>query len=227
MESLTIIDFLTHLDQDITLFINSLSQPSTEWFWLLMSDKLTWAPAYLICGWMLFRRLGWKKALLVIASIGISFGLCDQFSNLIKDATSRLRPNYSIRMLREGLTVLEVRGGYYGFFSAHAANAFAFAMCLIIGFRNDRTHTYNAVFWWSLVWASLVAASRIFVGKHYFGDVAVGTFVGITIGYFIGMLTRYIIQRFVDKVPATGLTFKFIKNRFATIRERFSPSGSL
>ena len=200
------IDTLQRLDQEITLLVNSWSTPFTDGFWMMMSDKTVWIPLYVVCVWFIFKRLGWKRALIVLASIGLSFALCDQFSNIVKHAVLRLRPSYSERMLRDGLTLLERRGGFYGFFSAHAANAFAVATCLSIGFRNDGTHTYNAFWKWALVWATLVAVSRIFVGKHYFGDVLVGALVGTVVGYFIGMMARYLIQKYVDKVPVTGLT---------------------
>ncbi len=209
MVSATVIGFLHRIDQDATLFLNGFSTPATDQVWMLMSDKTVWIPAYIICAWMLFRRLGWKKAAVVLVSVGLAFGLCDQFSNLVKNSVLRLRPSYSSRMLLGGLNVLEGRGGFYGFFSAHAANAFALAMCLIIGFRNDRTHSYNGFYKVALFWASMVAASRIFVGKHYLGDVIVGTVVGLTAGYFIGMLARYVIQTRIDKVPFSGLTMIF------------------
>lgn len=226
MVSASLIGFLHRIDQDATLFLNSFSTPATDQFWLLMSDKTIWIPAYLICVYFLFRRLGWKKASIVLISVGLAFGVCDQFSTLIKHSVYRLRPSYSARMLLGGLNVLEGRGGFYGFFSAHAANAFALAMCLIIGFRNDRSHTYNGFYKFALTWASLVAISRIFVGKHYLGDVIVGAVIGVTIGYFVGMLARYVIQTRIDKVPSTGLTMIFDERRKPIILAKPSPSGS-
>ena len=71
-----------------------------------------------------------------------------------------------------------------------------------------------------------MAVSRIFVGKHYLGDVIVGTIVGLTIGYFVGMLARYIIQTRIDKVPVTGLTMIFDERTFPITRAKSSPSGS-
>ena len=47
-----------------------------------------------------------------------------------------------------------------------------------------------------LVWASLVAISRIFVARHYLGDVIVGTIVGILAGYGFGLLAQYVIRKF-------------------------------
>ena len=46
-----------------------------------------------------------------------------------------------------------------------------------------------------LIWAFLVAISRIFVGKHFLGDVIVGIIVGICIGLIISRLINYIINR--------------------------------
>ena len=190
---------VNRLDQEITLLINSLSNQWTDGFWMMMSDKTIWIPLYIACVYFVFKRLGWKKGLVVLASVGIAFALCDQLSNIVKHAVLRLRPNYTASMLRDGLTLLEKRGGFYGFFSAHAANAFAIATCLTIGFRNDDTHTYNAFRTWSLVWAGLVSISRIFVGKHYFGDILVGAVVGLAVGYGTGMLARYIIRKYLAK----------------------------
>ena len=107
------------------------------------------------------------------------------------------------------MNVLEKRGGFYGFFSAHAANAFAIAVCLTLGFRNDRSHTYNAFSRWAIIWAMLVAVSRIFVGKHYLGDVIVGTVIGVAVGYSVGIAARYLINKL-----------------FPTVPEGLSPSGS-
>lgn len=202
----SVIDTLHGFDQQITLLLNSWNSSWSDSFWLMMSNKGFWIPTYAICVFYLFKRLGWKKALIVIASAAVAFALCDQLSNMVKHGVSRLRPSYSFKMLDGGLNVLERRGGYYGFFSAHAANAYAVALCLIIGFRNDPTHTYNAFCKWALAWAMLVSVSRIFVGKHYLGDILVGAVIGIAVGYFVGMLTRYLIQKYIDKVPPTGLT---------------------
>ncbi len=209
MDGSSVIGQLHSADQEITLLINGWTSPWADSFWMMMSDKLFWIPAYLVCVYFLFARLGWKKALIVLASAAIAFAVCDQLSNIVKHAVIRLRPSYSVRMLDGGLNVLEKRGGFYGFFSAHAANAFAIAVCLTMGFRNDRSHTYNAFSRWAIIWATLVAVSRIFVGKHYLGDVIVGTVIGVAVGCSAGIAARYLIDKLFPIVP-----------------EGLSPSGS-
>ena len=109
---------------------------------------------------------------------------------------ARLRPCYDTWMLGHGLYMLEPRGGFFGFFSAHAANHFGMATALVMGFRNDPTHSYRGLAWGAWTWASLVAISRVFVGKHFLGDVLVGTIVGLAIGFLMGLLARWVIRRF-------------------------------
>lgn len=210
----SVIDTLHQTDQKLTLAINSWSWHWTDVFWTMMSDIKFWIPAYVVCAYFLFKRLGWKKALVVIASAALAFGLCDQLSNLVKHSVSRLRPCYSFPMLDGGLIVLEKRGGFFGFFSAHAANAFAFAVCMILGFANDKSHNYNAFRIGILCWATLVSVSRIFVGKHYLGDVIVGAAIGMTIGYLLGSLSSFLIRKYIVKSPSP------------TVPEGSSPSGS-
>lgn len=199
MVSSSVIESLNGIDQDLTLLINSWSTPLTDSFWVMMSDMAFWIPAYIICAYFIFERLGWKKAIVVLASAAIAFALCDQISNIVKHLVERLRPSYSFRMLNDGLNVLEKRGGFFGFFSAHAANAFAFAVCLIKGFQNDHSRSFKAFTVGALTWASLVAISRVFVGKHYLGDVFVGTVIGITVGWLVGTGARYLIDRFESR----------------------------
>ena len=47
-------------------------------------------------------------------------------------------------------------------------------------------------------WAALVAISRVFVGKHYLGDVLAGAIIGAIAGYLFvtiaGVISRRIIQ---------------------------------
>lgn len=183
------------LDQQVTLFLNSMhcciSDPVMQFF----SNIPVWIPLYVAVVVFLFIRLGWKKALVVTVSLALTFGLCDQFSNLIKDTVGRLRPCHDEWMIDGGLRMLEGKGGLFGFFSAHAANAFGFAICSLRGFRNDSRLRYRGYAWGIFIWAALVSISRISVGKHYLGDVIIGTVVGLAFGFAMSAAASYIIRK--------------------------------
>ena len=189
------IDTLHSFDQRITLAINQFHSEWWDAFWQFMSDVQIWFPLYLIVVIMLFVHLGWKKALIVTLSFALTIFVTDQVANLIKDSVSRLRPCYDYNMVSGGLNLLEKRSGYYGFFSGHSANAFGFAAASLIGLRNDRRQRFIGYASMIYVWATLVALSRVFVGKHYFGDIVVGALIGSAIGVCFALAARYFVNR--------------------------------
>ena len=203
-------------DQLLTLEINSWNCSISDPVWQFFSNIPVWIPMYVLIIAVLIWKLGWKKGLIILAGALLTFGFCDQFSNLIKDATQRIRPLNDEFMKTQGLHILE-KGGGYSFFSAHSANAFGLAFCTFIGFRNclrarfgQQTSTpmacgqqtvlpkwFKAYTTWMFCWAFMVAVSRIFVGKHYLGDVIVGITVGSLAGYTFGRLTSYLANRYI------------------------------
>ena len=188
---------LEQADKLATLEINSWSSAITDPIWQIFSNIPIWVPMYVIIVAFIIQRLGWKKGLIVVAAAALTFGFCDQSSNFIKALTERLRPCHDPYMIHNGLNILE-SGGKFSFFSAHAANAFGLATCTTIGFRIDKRLKYKGYITWMYIWATLVAVSRIFVGKHFLGDVIVGICVGTSAGLAFGTLAKVIIKRFLS-----------------------------
>ena len=186
---------LHHLDKDITLAINSFNCPASDWIWGVFSDKEIWFILYAAVLFFFFRNLGWKKALVVTVSCILCVVACDQGGNLCKDFFQRLRPCHDGEMIERGLHMLEGAGDLYGFYSAHAANSMGFAMCSSLGFRNDKTRSYRSYTILIFVWAILVGLSRVFVGRHFFGDVCAGFIVGILLGWMLGAIAGNICKR--------------------------------
>ena len=180
---------IASIDRALTLSINSLHSPLTDSVWMFFSNREVWIPLYVVVAVMLYVRLGWKKATCALIGLALTIVACDQCANLLKFGVARLRPCHDAWMLERGLRVLEDPGGLYGFFSAHAANAFGFAVCSSVIF-NSRSTRSSAIYGRVIsVWALLVSASRIFVGKHFFGDVLVGMAIGIAFGWLFGRLS--------------------------------------
>ena len=190
-----ILDELQALDGRITLAINSLHFEAGDHFWQFFSSMEVWFPMYAAVVFVMFRRLGWKKGMMSVLAIALTVVACDQVAGLVKNSVCRLRPCYNTDMVSAGLHILEKRGGYYGFFSGHAANAFGFAAASGICFEADKNHRYDLYQWLIFIWAALVGLSRIFSGKHYFGDVVAGAIVGFAIGCFFALLVRRIVTR--------------------------------
>ena len=194
-----------HIDQQVTLVINSWHTQFTDPIWTFLSKIPVWIPMYVAIVAMLIWRLGWKKGLIMTLAALATFGLCDQFSNFIKDLVGRVRPAFDEYMLANGLHILEKGGHSFSFFSAHAANAFGLATSTVTGLRLDKrlfpgggkTSPWGKAYViWIFSWATLVAVSRIFVARHYLGDVIVGTIVGTLAGLGFALLARHIISKY-------------------------------
>ncbi len=195
---LTLWDHLENADRVATMGINSLHCSFTDAMWRVFSDKEIWYPLYLAVLIFLFVRLGWKKALIVTVSCILTIVACDQFANFTKEFFGRLRPCWDSIAAGRGLHLLEGRGNLHGFYSAHAANAIGFAVCSTIGFNNARKINmprHEVYKYCILAWALLVGISRIFVGKHFLGDVITGFVVGSLFAWGIASLARLAIRK--------------------------------
>ena len=83
-------------------------------------------------------------------------------------------------------------GGSFSFVSNHAANAFALATFLFLRYRKQMKALPIIMF----VWAFLTSYSRIYLGKHYPGDILCGALFGILVGWFVWWLTKIFEKKF-------------------------------
>lgn len=188
---------MEQLDQTITLWLNGLHCPFTDGMWLLFSNRTVWIPLYLLGAGLMIWRCGWKKGLAMVLLTTLAILCVDQFANLIKNWVARPRPCNDAFMNAMGHRLLEGRSRSYSFFSAHAANAIAFAICSAHALHpgtkrakakngRDTLSTVYAVI--ISIWAAMVGLSRVFVGKHYLGDVLVGFIAGGIIAFALTRL---------------------------------------
>jgi len=82
-------------------------------------------------------------------------------------------------------------GGKFGYFSANAGNSFAVAYF----FRALSKSKYTYLGFFLMIWAAVVAYSRIYIGVHFPLDVLTGTIIGI----FLGGLFFNLYERAVAK----------------------------
>jgi len=201
---------LVDLDRSLTLALNGLHCPASDAFWLAMSSSKIWIPLYVAIIALMFWRLGWKKTLVLLLTVALCVGASDQLCNLVKNSVCRLRPSFDQGMLDAGLVVLQGSSArhQYGFFSAHAATTFSVATVTTIFMVNalrtlpkSKAWTIGTGFYigFMYIWATAVSLSRVFLGKHFIGDITIGALAGSAIALILGFGALHVIKRFFKK----------------------------
>lgn len=182
---------LLHIDQETFLFLNNLGSPAWDGFWLFVTDKWSSVPLYLVLLVLAGRWLGVKKTLLLLVTIALLITVCDQLANFFKLGVGRLRPCYDPDLTGFFRLVKSSCGGKYGYFSAHAANSFAVAVFFVHFFKSR----YVFLSGFLVIWAGVVAYSRIYIGVHFPLDVLTGALVGTFMGWLFFRLYIFALDR--------------------------------
>jgi undecaprenyl-diphosphatase len=191
---------LQSLDKELLIFLNNLGNTRWDGFWLTVTDQFFWWWLYAAVLGIFLYKFGWKNGLVVSVLIISVIALNDQFINIIKNLTDRVRPCNEAE-LKTLLRVLKCTS-QKSFFSAHAANAFLLTTYSYVVLKNKITPLFFAVLF---VWSFAFAYSRIYIGVHYPSDVLTGMFEGIITGYFAG---KWFVNKFTERYDTkkNGLT---------------------
>lgn len=191
------LDVLQELDRSLLLFFNQGHTLYWDQVMWIYTGKLVWIPLVLSMAFVAFRAGGWKNGLWLIAVAALVVLLCDQFSSSVcKPLFARFRPARDPDFSALVTIVNGYRGGLYGFFSSHAANAAGIVVFTTMLFRN-RTYTVTAV-----IWALLTCYSRLYLGVHYPGDILVGLLWGSLVGWGGARLFLFVRSRFAPGSPS-------------------------
>ena len=193
------IEEILKLDSKLLIFLNNLGVPRFDTFWVSLSkvEANILMYLFLICLFFYIQksRLKFANILYLITVIAIMITITDQGANLFKDSFQRLRPCYdetlkdSIRLVKDNC------GGKYGFFSAHASNSFSLAIFFGLLFRNRIRYIILI----TLVYASFISYSRIYLGVHFPIDIIFGILFGLFIGFSIYKFVYLKFLKFFDK----------------------------
>ena len=189
------LETFNNLDTQLFYLINGHHCTVVDWVMWFLSSRWSWlialVVAYLVVAIVQDKRRWW----LPLAAIGLCFLLADRGSvMLFKDTVCRLRPCHAlsdVHLFREGC------GGQYGFVSSHAANAFALVMFFWFRYRRKNSSTHARIVpICLLVWGVLVCYSRIYLGKHYPGDILCGALFGLLVGWFVWWIIDFFEKKF-------------------------------
>lgn len=177
-------DAIIQQDQCWLLYLNRLGNSSWDSFWLYMTRMETWIPAYVVLILLMYHLWGWKCATVTLVFISLLILSADQTTNLIKHTVKRYRPCWDPIIADQVRLAQGFCGGYYGFSSGHAANHFALA--LFLG-KILRPYARYALFL-LLLWAGMIAYSRVYLGVHYPLDIFSGALLGLGLGFAFNKL---------------------------------------
>lgn len=182
---------LNNWDTELFLALNGANSSFWDTIMWWSSDKLIWIPLYLVFLFLLWKNYRSKIWIVVLFAALLIF-LSDQISvHLFKDVFHRLRPCHE--PLLEGMVhiVNGKCGGQYGFYSSHASNIFAIAV-FVISLRKRRCPSFILAI---ILWACMIAYSRIYLGVHYPGDVIAGAIAGSFLGWIIARFVKNLIRK--------------------------------
>ena len=190
---------ILRLDSKLFLFLNNLGTTKFDAFWLSLSKIEANILMYLFLIFLFFHIKKLRPKFLYIFYllfvIALMITITDQGANFFKDSFQRLRPCYNESIIDSLRLVKENCGGKYGFFSAHASNSFSLAIFFGLLFINRIRYIIMI----TVVYASLISYSRIYLGVHYPIDIIFGSFFGIFVGFIMYSFVYLKFLKFFDK----------------------------
>ncbi len=181
---------IKQIDTELLIFLNNLGNKTWDPIWISITDKFTFLPLFILIIFFLFKKNGTKGLLVILLFISVLILFTDQFTNVVKDFTQRLRP-CRLDELQGLLRDIDVGCGKYGFFSAHAANSISVTIFIINCVDESVKKFLKPVL---ILWVMIFSYSRIYLGVHYPLD----TIFGLSFGIFSGFLFKYIYNYFIS-----------------------------
>lgn len=183
------VDKILQWDRDLFIFLNSLGSETYDGLWLFITKQINWLPIFLLFAYIVFKRLGWRHALMVLGLIAVLIAFTDQTTNFVKYHFERLRPG-SNPELAHLIRAVQKRSSF-SFFSGHAANSMAAAMLLYLVMR-----PYLKYMFFIFLWPLIFAYSRIYLGLHYPSDILCGYIWGATTGFLMYQVYKWLRDKY-------------------------------
>ena len=174
-------DLLYTIDLYIFYFFNqSLSNPTLDKFFSIITSVNNWLIAYIVLLGITF-KYGGSRGKIAVIFVLIMITVTDQLGHkIIKEYFARPRP---CNILNNVITP-QGCSGTYSFPSNHAFNNFAAATFFSFLFPNFRIILF--------ITAVLIAISSVYLGLHYPSDIIGGAILGMIFGYIFSEIVLMI-----------------------------------
>ncbi len=186
---------LQNLDIESFLYLNNLGTESWDEFWMIITNKYLAFPLYALLALLILWKSGFKSSLIsgfiILGTVATAYLI----SYLMKHGIARPRPCNVFEIGTEMRFPLATKGkecGDFGFVSSHAT--VGMAMITLIGFILKPY--FKFILYPLAIWIILFSYSRIYVGKHYPGDLIVGLLIGFFVGLAAFKVHGWVMKRY-------------------------------
>jgi undecaprenyl-diphosphatase len=163
---------IIQLDKEILIFLNNLGSAPWDSFWLAITNQLNWSLLFVFIIYLVIKSFGWKRGGFMVLSMILLVAFSDQFTNLIKNSTGRLRP-INDPEIKDFLRTL-IRPQSNSFMSGHATTSTFFSVFVVLLLKDKFKYIYLILFF-----PLIFSYSRLYLGVHFPIDVSVGIIVGV------------------------------------------------
>ena len=73
---------LLQLDQELLVFLNGLGSEPFDAFWKIITKQIYWAPFFLAVFFLIHRKVGSRKFVIIIVFLALLIVFTDQMTNL-------------------------------------------------------------------------------------------------------------------------------------------------
>lgn len=174
------------------------------------TSMIVWLPLALMLVYVLVKNNNIKDFFLLLIIIAGVIAITDTISSTIcKPYFERWRPTRDPVLMYIVDTVTETRGKDFGFTSSHASNSFGIAVFIMLLIKN------RALSLSLLLWASMNAFTRIYLGVHYPGDILAGTLIGVLAGWGMYRLYTFIQKKRRNNSRRDWISDQYTKSGYA------------
>lgn len=194
-------------ERDFFFGINHTHSYFTDCVAWMYSYTKAWIPFFIILVFGLFYKKKPVEWIGILLAIALVVGLCDLFSSgVCKPLFARPRPTHHPEFKDQVRTLYGYMGSRYGFISGHAANSFGIAVFCSLLFKRK---LFSIMI---VVWATIVALSRVVLGVHFISDIMAGAFSGVLIALLVYFIYKWIYIKLLHKPELPVYSRKLVNN---------------